>query len=66
MQHLLWILLCCRCDDQMARKLVTCFMDGADTCTLAELEARVATLSDQLGSETCGRRAVRPPGEEVS
>lgn len=54
-----------KCDDQMARKLVTCFMDSADTCTLTELEARVAALSDQLGSKTCGRRTVRPPGEKA-
>lgn len=62
-------LLCCRCDDQTAKKLMTYFghFGGADhACTLGELEACVAMLVEQLRTQGCGGRTLGTSGEEVS
>ncbi|KAJ1069465.1 hypothetical protein K5549_019538, partial [Capra hircus] len=57
-----------RCDDQMAKKLMTCFshLGGANHArALGELEACVAMLVEQLGSRGCGAKTLRTPEEEA-
>lgn len=67
--HSAGALLCCRCDEQTAKKLVTYFghFGSADhACTLGELEARIAVLVEQLGTQGCSEKTLGTPGEEVS
>ncbi|XP_027813645.2 EF-hand and coiled-coil domain-containing protein 1 [Ovis aries] len=57
-----------RCDDQMAKKLMTCFshLGGANHAhALGELEACVAMVVEQLGSRGCGAKTLRTPEEEA-
>nr|XP_054101973.1 LOW QUALITY PROTEIN: EF-hand and coiled-coil domain-containing protein 1 [Callithrix jacchus] len=57
-----------RCDDQTAEKLMTYFghFGGPDhTRTLGELEACVAMLVEQLGTQGCGGRTLGTSGEEA-
>ncbi|XP_053454847.1 EF-hand and coiled-coil domain-containing protein 1 isoform X2 [Nycticebus coucang] len=58
-----------RCDDQTAKRLLTCFghFGGADHAhTLGELEAHVAMLVEQLGTQGCsGGKTLGTPGEEA-
>ncbi|XP_006870536.1 PREDICTED: EF-hand and coiled-coil domain-containing protein 1 [Chrysochloris asiatica] len=63
-------LLNCRsgCDDQPAKQLMTCFshLGNADhTLTLGELEAFVAMLVEQLGTQDYNRKTLGTPGEEA-
>ncbi|XP_064130875.1 EF-hand and coiled-coil domain-containing protein 1 isoform X1 [Loxodonta africana] len=56
------------CDGQPAKKLMTYFshFGNADhTCALGELEAHVAMLVEQLGTQGCGRKTLGTPGEEA-
>ncbi|XP_012664664.1 EF-hand and coiled-coil domain-containing protein 1 [Otolemur garnettii] len=57
------------CDDQTAKRLLTCFghFGGADhTHALGELEARVAMLVKQLGTQGCsGGKTLGTLGEEA-
>lgn len=62
-------LLCCRCDDQTAKKLMTYFGhcgSGDHACTVGQSEARIAMLVEQLGPQGCRGKALGTPGEEVS
>ncbi|XP_010335195.2 EF-hand and coiled-coil domain-containing protein 1 isoform X3 [Saimiri boliviensis] len=57
-----------RCDDQTAEKLMTYFghFGGADHArTLGELEACVAMLVEQPGTQGCGGRTLGTSGEEA-
>ncbi|XP_025777748.1 EF-hand and coiled-coil domain-containing protein 1 [Puma concolor] len=56
------------CDEQTAKKLVTYFghFGSADhACTLGELEARIAVLVEQLGTQGCSEKTLGTPGEEA-
>ncbi|XP_062971240.1 EF-hand and coiled-coil domain-containing protein 1 isoform X1 [Cynocephalus volans] len=56
------------CDDQTAKKLISYFgcFDGADhACTLGELEARISSLVEQLGTQGCSGKTQRTSGEEA-
>lgn len=57
------------CDDQTAKKLLTyCshFSSADHARALGELEARVAMLVEQLGTQGCSGKTLGTPGEEVS
>ncbi|XP_077930624.1 EF-hand and coiled-coil domain-containing protein 1 isoform X1 [Halichoerus grypus] len=56
------------CDDQTAKKLMTYFGhfgSGDHACTLGQLEARIAMLMEQLGTQGCRGKALGTPGEEA-
>ncbi|XP_047638129.1 EF-hand and coiled-coil domain-containing protein 1 isoform X3 [Phacochoerus africanus] len=56
------------CDDQMAKKLLTyCshFSSADHARALGELEARVAMLVEQLGTQGCSGKTLGTPGEEA-
>lgn len=56
------------CDDQTAKKLLTyCshFSSADHARALGELEARVAMLVEQLGTQGCSGKTLGTPGEEA-
>ncbi|XP_076972495.1 EF-hand and coiled-coil domain-containing protein 1 isoform X2 [Tamandua tetradactyla] len=57
-----------RCDNQTAKKLLTClghFGSADHTCALGELEACITLLVEQLGTRSCGTKTFDTPGEEA-
>ncbi|KAF5917242.1 hypothetical protein HPG69_000011, partial [Diceros bicornis minor] len=56
------------CDDQMAKKLKTYFSlfgSANHAHTLGELEAHIAMLVEQLGTQGCSGKTLGSPGEEA-